>query len=176
MEVGKHTYGSDNIAIRRYSPTCKDKVIIGKFCSIAINIVVMLDANHLYDRPSTFPFSAFGWCPLTPENKCNYSNGNVIIGNDVWIGSSSTINSGLTIGDGAIIATNSHVVKNIEPYSIVGGNPAQHIKYRFNDQIIKQLLEIKWWDLNDEQLKTILPFFFQTDIQLFINKVKNISK
>jgi virginiamycin A acetyltransferase len=72
------------------------------------------------------------------------TKGNVIIGNDVWIGSNVTIMSGVTIGDGAVIANNSHVVKNVEPYTLVGGNPAKLIKYRFSKEQIEKLLKIKW--------------------------------
>lgn len=65
--------------------------------------------------------------------------------------------SGVTISNGAVVAANSHVVKDVEPYSIVGGNPAKHIKYRFNKNIINKLLEIKWWNLDDENLNKLLP-------------------
>lgn len=65
--------------------------------------------------------------------------------------------SGITIGNGAVLATNAHVVKSVEPYSIVGGNPAKHIKYRFEPEIIALMHELKWWDLNLEQIREIAP-------------------
>ena len=94
----------------------------------------------------------------------------VTIGNDVWIGESSTILSGIEIGDGAVIAANSNVVKNVEPYSIVGGNPTKHIKYRFTGEQITELLKIKWWDMEDSIINELLPFMYSNDINTFIKK------
>ena len=99
------------------------------------------------------------------------TNGDVDIGNDVWIGEHVTIMSGVTIGDGAVIATNSHVVKNVAPYSIVGGNPAKLIKYRFTEEQIQKLLEIKWWNWNDEKINSYLPLLCSSNIDDFINAV-----
>ena len=79
--------------------------------------------------------------------------------------------SGVTIGDGAIIANNSHVVKNVAPYSIVGGNPAKLIKYRFTEEQIQKLLEIKWWNWNDEKINSYLPLLCSSNIDDFINAV-----
>ena len=105
----------------------------------------MNGANHALGGFSTFPFSVFGdeWkdVPLNPENK-----GDTVIGNDVWLGYGVTIMPGVKIGDGAIIATRSTVTKDVEPYSIVGGNPAKLIRKRFSDEVIEGLLRLKWWD------------------------------
>jgi len=87
--------------------------------------------------------------------------------------------SGITIGDGTVIATNSHVVKNVEPYSIVGGNPAKLIKYRFSPEQIEKLIEIKWWDWDDATINKYIPLMCNTDIDRFIDAVsenKNESK
>jgi hypothetical protein len=89
---------------------------------------------------------------------------------DVWIGDSVTIMSGVTIGDGVVIANNSHVVKDIEPYSLVGGNPAKLIKYRFTQEQIKKLLEIKWWLWDDEKINKFSPLLCNPDIDNFINE------
>ena len=83
--------------------------------------------------------------PKYQEHTCT-TRGDVIIGNDVWIADNVTIMSGVRIGDGAVIACNSHVVKDVEPYSIVGGNPAKFIKHRFTQEQIECLLKIKWWN------------------------------
>jgi hypothetical protein len=77
----------------------------------------------------------------------------VRIGNDVWIGSNSTIMSNVNIGDGAIVAYGAVVTKDVMPYSIVGGVPARHLKFRFEEYIVERLLEIRWWELNDSFLK-----------------------
>ncbi|MEO8401153.1 MAG: CatB-related O-acetyltransferase [Gammaproteobacteria bacterium] len=123
-----------------------DKLIIGKFCQIATGVrFIMNGGNHAITGFSTFPFLAFGneWSnvPLASETK-----GDTVIGNDVWIGNSATIMPGISIGDGTIIATNSVVTKDVEPFSIVGGNPAKLIRKRFDDETISKLLKLRWWD------------------------------
>ena len=138
--IGKHTYGSQNIEIYYWGEgTWLD---IGNFCSVSGHILVYLGGNHRTDWITTYPFGH------THTNVFNGFNGeghpatkgDVIIGNDVWIGNNATIMSGVTIGDGVVIANNSHVVKNVEPYSLVGGNPAKLIKYRFTQEQIQKLL------------------------------------
>lgn len=122
------------------------KLIFGKYCSIASGCTFFLGGNHIYERTST-------WLHNDIEEKGLVSNGDITIGNDVWIGFGATIMSGVTIGDGSVIAANANVVKNIEPYSIVGGNPAKLIKKRFNDDDIEFLLKLKWWDWKQEKIE-----------------------
>lgn len=114
---------------------------------------IMNGANHLTDALSTYPFAIFGkgW-ERAMDGKSYPNKGDIKIGNDVWIGYNATIMAGVTIGDGAIIATNSTIVKDVEPYSIVGGNPAKEIKKRFDNSTIKKLLEIKWWNWDIEKI------------------------
>ena len=98
-------------------------------------------------------------------NGKSYPNkGDINIGNDVWIGYNATIMAGVTIGDGAIIATNSTVIKDVEPYSIVGGNPAQEIKKRFSKEVITKLLELKWWDWDIEKITRNLQHLTANEI------------
>ena len=138
-----------------------DKLIIKKFCSIAKDVkFIMNGANHKMDAFSTYPFGLF-------ENGMDaYTNnfstkGDTIIGNDVWIGRNATIMPGVTVGDGAIIGTNSVVAKNVPPYAIVVGNPANIIKYRFDQANIDRLLNLAWWDWPidkiENYLKTVKP-------------------
>ena len=114
---------------------------------------IMNGANHLTKSLSAYPFAIFGngW-ENAMENKTYPQKGDINIGNDVWIGYNTTIMAGVTIGDGAIIATNSTVIKDVEPYSIVGGNPAKEIRKRFTEDKINQLLDIKWWDWELEKI------------------------
>lgn len=147
--VGKYTYGVGNIMLahHRTSPPLR----IGRFCSIAGNVKIFTGAYHRTDWLTTYPFGfqhpeVFG-SEVPPGFP--HTNGGVTIGNDVWVGNSATIMSGVTVGDGAVIAANSHVIKNVAPYEIVGGNPAKHIKFRFPQPIIEKLLSIKWWELDD---------------------------
>ena len=129
-----------------------DELIIGKFCAIASDAkFIMNGGNHQADGFSTFPFAIFGngWEKAVP----NYPyKGNIEIGNDVWIGYEAVIMPGVIIGDGAIIGSKSVVTKNIPPYSIVGGNPAQVIRKRFDEKTIQDLLDIQWWNWDIEKI------------------------
>jgi chloramphenicol O-acetyltransferase type B len=103
-------------------------------------------------------------------------SGDTVIGNDVWIGTEAMIMSGVKVGDGAIIASRAVVTKDVEPYSIVGSNPARHIRYRFSEPEIAQLLEIKWWEWNEEQLKGAMEWLCSSDIQGLYQYWKRITK
>lgn len=159
--VGDYTYYDDFETVNNFEKNVKyhfdfigDKLIIGKFCMIASDVqFIMNGANHLTKSISSFPFAIFGEDWKNAMDGKNYpTKGNTEIGNDVWIGFNSIIMPGVKIGDGAIIATNSTVTKNVEPYSIVGGNPAKEIKKRFSKEQIEKLLEIKWWNWEIEKI------------------------
>jgi len=165
---GKYTYFADTPNILWQNDDAK--LIIGNFCSIAKNLKIYLGGNHRTDWVTTYPFGH------TYQNIFNSydghglpsTKGDVIIGNDVWIGDNVTIMSGVTIGDGVVIANNSHVVKNIEPYSLVGGNPAKLIKYRFSQEQISKLLEIKWWHWDDDKINQFAHVLCNNNIDEFI--------
>ena len=140
-----------------------DKLEIGKFCSIGSGASFILAGNqgHNHKWISAYPFN--------PEIFSNakdgfQTKGDTIIGNDVWIGTEAIIMPGVKIGDGAVIGTRAVVTKDVEPYTVVGGNPAKVIKKRFADKEIKQLLEIKWWNWNVEKINEALPYICSEDI------------
>jgi acetyltransferase-like isoleucine patch superfamily enzyme len=166
MSFGKYTYGNPNL----YFANPDAKLIVGNFCSLATPLNIYLGGNHRHDRCTSFPFGHIYQDVFNNFNGQGHpsTKGDVIIGNDVWIGSFVTIMSGVTIGDGAVIANGSHVVKNVEPYSLVGGNPAKFIKYRFTPQQIEKLLEIKWWNWDDEKINQFTPLLCDDNIDLFI--------
>lgn len=149
-------------------PEFGDKLIIGKFCSIASGTkFIMGPANHRINSVTTYPFNVFGsvWSERTPPHLSQLPfKGNTVIGNDVWIGRESVIMPGVKIGDGAMVAAYSIVAKDIPPYSVFGGNPARFIKKRFDDDLIELLLRLKWWDLPDEELADILPLLCSPDL------------
>jgi virginiamycin A acetyltransferase len=122
------------------------------------------------DRVTTYPFGHINQNIYNGFDGKGHpsTKGDVTIGNDVWIGANVTVMSGINIGDGAVIANNSHVVKNVEPYSIVGGNPAKFIKYRFTPEQIEKLLEIKWWNWDDEKINKYAPLLCNENIDEFI--------
>ena len=165
MIVGEYTYGAkEYIKTRSWGEGAQLK--IGKFCSIADNIEVFLGGNHRVDWFTTYPFGHIHEDVFTTFSGEGHpqTRGDVIIGNDVWIGSKVTIMSGVTIGNGAVIAAQSVVVKDIPDYTIVGGNPAQIIKKRFPDNIIKHLNYLSWWDWDIKKINQHLPVLCSNDI------------
>lgn len=175
--VGDYTYYDDFEDVENFEKNVKyhfdfvgDKLIIGKFCMIASDVkFIMNGANHLTNALTTYPFAIFGngW-EKAMDGKSYPQKGDINIGNDVWIGYNATIMAGVTIGDGAIIATNSTVIKDVEPYSIVGGNPAAEIKKRFSAETISKLLELKWWNWDVEKITANLQFLTDADIEKLI--------
>ena len=166
MSFGKYTYGTPTV----YWKNDNAKLIVGNFCSIATNVKIYLGGNHRTDWVTTYPFGYMHEITFNNFDGVGHpsTKGDIIIGNDVWIGDNVTIMSGVTIGDGAVIANNSHVVKNVEPYSLVGGNPAKLIKYRFTQEQIAKLLEIKWWYWDDEKINNFTPILCNDNIEEFI--------
>ena len=145
---------------------------IGAYCSIAGNVHIG-GAEHPIDWVSTSPVfqdvkhsgPTKRFCKKKlPEYKTT------IIGNDVWIGYGAAIKQGVKVGDGAVIATGAVVTKDVAPYSIVGGCPAKHIKFRFSEDIINDLLAIKWWNLSDDELSSVAEYI-DNPIE-FIDKLK----
>ncbi|MGH3915745.1 MAG: CatB-related O-acetyltransferase [Pseudonocardiaceae bacterium] len=142
-----------------------EQLVIGKFCSIAAGVrFVMAAANHLSSGPSAFPFTIFPgrWQEETRETFLarNTSKGDTVVGNDVWFGRDVTVMPGVTIGNGAIIATAAVVTRNVEPYTVVGGNPAVPIKRRYPDADVELLQRSAWWnwpiDLISEHANTLI--------------------
>ncbi|MBZ9637763.1 CatB-related O-acetyltransferase [Clostridium sp. FP1] len=167
IKVGAYTIYNDyyndprdfekNNVLYQY-PVNNDKLIIGKFCSIACKAkFLMTSGNHTMKSLATYTFPIFyeEWGLDVSHITDAWDNkGDIVIGNDVWIGYDAIIMSGVKIGDGAIIGTRAIVTNDVPPYTIVGGIPAKVIKKRFNDDIILKLLKIKWWDWPDEKIQT----------------------
>lgn len=170
MNVGKYTYGHHNI--KTFSWGEGARLEIGAFCSIAGNIEIYLGGNHNTQWVTTYPFGHICTNVFNTFDGAGHpsTKGDVIIGNDVWIGANTTIMSGVRIGDGAVIAANSHVVKNVEPYSIVGGNPARHIRYRFTKDQMDNLLKIRWWEWSVAKINENVKLLCSDTIDEFIQK------
>jgi acetyltransferase-like isoleucine patch superfamily enzyme len=173
--VGKYTYGQGNVVLH-YPKEANLK--IGSFCSIADNCHIYLAGSHRIDRLTTYPFGHIHQKVFNKFDGTGHPKPgrDVVIGNDVWIACNVTIMSGVTVGDGAVIALNSHVVKNVEPYSLVGGNPARLIRYRFEKKIIDKLLAIKWWTMPDDKINQLLPFLCSGDFDLLFKEVEEIDE
>ena len=165
IQIGDYTIYNDFVHDLRefqknnvlyHYPVNKDRLIIGKFCSIACGAKFLFNsANHKMASLSTYTFPLFfeEW-GLEKENVAQAwdQKGDIIIGNDVWIGYEAVILSGVTIGDGAVIGCRAVVTKDVPPYTIVGGVPAKPIRKRFDEETIKELQKIKWWDWPEEKI------------------------
>ncbi|MHA2758642.1 CatB-related O-acetyltransferase [Aeromonas dhakensis] len=142
-----------------------DRLLIGKFCSIGSGAAFLLAGNqgHRMEWVSTFPFdpATFGQGVQSGFQR----KGDTRVGNDVWIGSEAMIMPGITIGDGAVIATRAVVTRDVEPYTIVGGNPAKPIRRRFGDEQIALLQEMRWWDWPLPRLQAAMPLLCSGDIE-----------
>ena len=175
LMVGKYSYYSGYYHGHSFEDCARyllpdegaDKLVIGSFCSIGSGAAFIMAGNqgHRNEWISTFPFF---FMPEVPEFE-NAANGylpagDTVIGNDVWIGSEAIIMPGITVGDGGVIGTRALVTKDVEPYAIVGGNPAKTIRKRFDDGSIALLLEMKWWDWPAERLKAAMPLMTSCNV------------
>jgi acetyltransferase-like isoleucine patch superfamily enzyme len=155
--IGRFTYGHRHMKVHEWGEGAN--LTIGSFCSIAAGFEVYLGGNHQTGWVSTFPFGHVYQEQLGVHNIADtgVSNGDVVIGHDVWIGTDVRVMSGVTVGHGAVLAANANIVKDVPPYAIVGGNPAKLLRYRFAPEIIEALLALAWWNLPSQQIKVIVP-------------------
>ena len=179
--VGDFTYIADSefeSHVTHHYDFVGDKLIIGKFCQIAAGVeFVMNGANHQMNAVSTFPFYTLeGWNMKPPAQSDLPYKGDTIIGNDVWIGQNVTILPGVHIGDGAIIGANSVVGSNVEPYTVVVGNPAEAIRYRFDGELTSLLLKLKWWDKPIEEINGLIPILTNSDLEFVKNKIRELTE
>lgn len=184
--VGDYTYYDDPVDPTGFEknnvlfnwPQFGDRLIIGKFCAIASGVkFIMGSANHRLSSVSTYPFAVFGgaWEEAVPPHLSQLPfKGDTVVGNDVWIGRESVILPGVKIGDGAILAAYSVVTREVEPYTLVGGNPARPIRKRFSPELTKLLLELRWWDFEPEKLAEFLPVLCDSDLDSVCARIKNM--
>ena len=185
IEVGDYTIYNDFVAdpllfeknnVLYHYPIHREKLIIGKFCSIACGTKFLFNcANHTLKSLSTYTFPLFyeEWELEKSNITTAWDNkGDIVIGNDVWIGSEAVIMAGVHIGDGAIIAARAVVTKDVPPYPIVGGTPAKEIRKRFDAEVIQQLLMLKWWDWSADNIRQCLPYIMEGKI----NELLTIKK
>jgi acetyltransferase-like isoleucine patch superfamily enzyme len=164
VQRGKHTYGPDPIIVGH--PSIGEGSRIGNFCSIADGLQFIFRGKHMVNWISTYPFRE-KWDMDVPLNDLP-SHDPIIIGNDVWIASHVRVQQGVIIGDGAVIAMESLVTKDVPPYAMVGGHPAEIIRYRFSKSQIERLIKIAWWFWDDEDIKKVVPLLVSDDIDRFI--------
>ena len=176
--VGEFTYIADSefeSHVTHFYDWLGDRLIIGKFCQIGTGVeFVMNGANHQMNAITTFPFYTLEGFDMDPPSKHDLPlKGDTVIGNDVWIGQNAVILPGVNIGDGAIIGANSIVGSNVEPYTIVAGNPAKVLRKRFDDEFIRLLLDFKWWDKSIEEINSLIPILTCSDIEIVKARIKS---
>ena len=169
--IGIGTYGMPQVHDWQQGTT----LTIGAYGSIAANVQIFLGGHHRVDWVTTYPFPE-RLAAQTGIEDCVASNGDVNIGSDVWLASNAIILSGVTIGHGAVIANAAVVTKDVEPYSIVGGNPAKHLKYRFSSSIRERLLAVKWWDFPNEIIANNINQLCSNDIDVFLEFAEAFRK
>jgi acetyltransferase-like isoleucine patch superfamily enzyme len=163
--IGEYSYGEPRILNWGEKATLK----VGKYCSIAEGVTIVLGGEHKTSWITTYPF----WVALKEFSSFpahSGTKGDVVIGNDVWIGLNSLILSGVSIGDGAVIGAGSVVATNVDPYAIMAGNPARLIKKRFDQQTIDKLLKIRWWDWDIQRIKNNMPLLVSDNLKEFLEK------
>ena len=183
IEVGDFTIYNDFVNNPRdfeknnvlyHYPINHDRLIIGKFCSIACGAKFIFNcANHTLTSLSTYTFPLFfeEWDLPKSEVATAWDNkGDIVIGNDVWIGYNAVIMAGVTVGDGAIIGTRAVVTKDVEPYSIVGGIPAKEIRKRFSPDIVARLQKLQWWNWDIEKIRNSISAIKAGDIDALENQ------
>lgn len=166
VNVGRYTYGALNV----YDFNNKNSLTIGDFCSIADQVMFILDADHNVHTMSTFPFKVKA---LHISEYEATSKGSINVDDDVWIGYHATIMSGVTIGQGAVIASGAVVTKDVPPYAIVGGVPAKIIKYRFSKEIVDELFKINYKRLTPEMISSHLDEFYKEN--LTVDEIKGMQ-
>lgn len=163
-DIGRGSYGDLDIP----SYLGDARFSMGAFCSVAAHVTVLLGGEHRPDWVTTYPFNE-----VLPEARHitghPHSRGDVVIGNDVWIGRGAMILSGVTIGDGAVVGARALVRKDVPPYGIVAGNPAQLVRKRFSDDLVDRLLAVAWWNWPDERIKQAMPLLLSDDITAFLD-------
>lgn len=162
--IGKNCYGVPHIKFQHPNASLQ----IGSYCSIAKNVQIFMGGMHHTEWISTYPFHAF-FNKTLPIQNGETTNGDVIIGSDVWICENVTILSGVTIGHGAVIANGAIVTKDVAPYSIVGGNPAKHIRWRFDAATREALVNTKWWNWSEEEVLSVVDLICSDNISRFLN-------
>lgn len=165
VTVGRHSYINPTV---HYYAGDTPTVSIGAFCSIAMDVEFLPGGNHRPEWVSTFPFRIQLDLPGALEDGHPWAKGDTVVGNDVWIGRGAKILGGVTIGDGAIVAAYAVVTKDVEPYAIVAGNPAQHRRYRFGPSIRGSLQRIAWWDWPDDLIERRVAELSGDEVAAFV--------
>jgi acetyltransferase-like isoleucine patch superfamily enzyme len=172
FDIGAYSYGRPKVRF----PESGRRLTIGRYCSIADKVEILLGGDHRLDWVSTYPFAAMAglWPEAQASQDYHASRGDVTIGNDVWLGSGCLILSGVTIGHGAVIAAHAVVTRDVPDYAVVAGNPGRIVRRRFSPEIVAGLLETRWWDLEPAMVTRLVPALEAPDAEGLIDAVRAI--
>jgi acetyltransferase-like isoleucine patch superfamily enzyme len=168
ISVGAHSYGRPTVLTHFRGSTAK--VRIGRYCSLAEGIKLMIGGNHRTDWVTTYPLRVRLGLPGALNDGHPATKGDIVIGNDVWIGAGARILSGVEIGDGAVVGAYAVVATDVRPYAVVVGNPAHETKRRFADRTVEALRRIAWWNWPDERVREHVAALSSSDVESFVRR------
>jgi acetyltransferase-like isoleucine patch superfamily enzyme len=166
FSIGAFTYGLPEV----YNYDGTTRLTIGRYCSFAARVAIILGGEHRLDTATTYPFPEIAdpWPEPAAITGMTGSKGDIVIGSDVWVGFGATIISGVTIGHGAAIGARALVTRDVPPYAIVGGNPAKTIRMRFDERTIRRLLKLAWWDWPEDKVRQNVALICGSDINALL--------
>jgi acetyltransferase-like isoleucine patch superfamily enzyme len=159
VEVGRHTYFGPDVEFR-WGKGANERIVIGRYCSIAGKVAFVVGNNHATETVSTFPFDARIVGRRGAPDRSYRTTRETLVGNDVWIGEGAYVRAGVTIGDGAVVGARAVVSRDVPPYSIVVGNPAKAVRLRFDEATVARLLALRWWDWADDKVLENVDWFY----------------
>lgn len=171
VSIGKYTYGSPTFLLWN----SEERIEIGSFCSIALDVSIFGGGEHITEWVTTYPLRIAFEDTLAYRDGLPATKGPTRIGHDVWIGYRATVLSGVRIGDGAVIGAGSVVARDVPPYTIVAGNPARIVRSRFAPDQVAALLDIKWWNWPDDQIRKHISLLCSSQIDFFIDSAKKMD-
>lgn len=176
VSVGRFTYGYEHAEVYQWGEGAA--LEIGAFCSIGGGLRVFLGGNHRVDWATSYPFGHVFRDTLGGFDIDGHpaTKGDVVIGHDVWIGANVTILSGARIGHGAVVATNATVAGQVAPYEMVGGNPAKHLKFRFDAPVRERLLALEWWEQPLKVVRCIAPMLSAVPDEAVLDRVEAVIR
>lgn len=168
VPIGRGTYG--DVTIEKWDR--RFDIRIGAYCSFAKGVRLLHAVEHRMDWVTTYPFNVLHAAGrhITGHPR---AKGDIVIGNDVWLGTDVIVLSGVTIGDGAVVGARAVVTRDVPPYAVVSGNPARVVKQRFRDDVVARLLQVKWWDWQEEEIERAIPDLLQGDIEAFLGRAES---